>query len=256
MWGRPKGIGTRGVGLVASAAAAVALVAGCTGSDDASPSAGTGTSSAAPTTASEPDASGAPDESTEPAQPESADPRTPSSTPDDSDSGCSGELTYADDWDWSLPRPEPGEFVPYDYASQIQEQSGGGLDLVELRAAAHDGFDRFVAEYTNPHGYTGEPGLYTAYVECAGAEGSGEEIPITGEDILAVSIIGGTPRFSDDAETPEVDPPGVAITDIDYREPTGGAHGLLLGVGHERADFRVFSLTDPMRVVVDVAHPD
>ncbi|QOR70999.1 hypothetical protein IM660_01390 [Ruania alkalisoli] len=255
MWGRPKGIGTRGVGLVASAAAA-ALVAGCTGSDDSSPSAGTGTSSAAPTTASEPDASGAPGESSEPAEPESADPRTPSPTPDDSNSGCSGELTYADDWDWSLPRPEPGDFVPYDYASQIQEHSESAYELTVVRTAEHDGFDRFVAEYTNPHGYTDEPGLYAAYVECAGAEGSGEEIPITGEDILAVSIIGGTPRFSDDAETPEVDPSGVAITDIDYQEQTGGAHGLYLGVGHERADFRVFSLTDPYRVVVDIAHPD
>ncbi|UFU06777.1 AMIN-like domain-containing (lipo)protein [Ruania halotolerans] len=161
--------------------------------------------------------------------------------------------------DYSLPRPEPGEFVPYDYASQIQEQSGGGLELVELRTAGHDGFDRFVAEYTLPHGYNGDPGLYVAYVDCAGTEGTGEEIPITGADILQVSIIGASPRVSDDgvwAETPEVDPPGAAITDIDYQEPTGGSHVLHLGVGHERANFRVFSLIDPMRVVVDVRHPN
>ncbi len=149
--------------------------------------------------------------------------------------------------------------MPYDYASQIQEHSESAYGLTVVRTAEHDGFDRFVAEYTNPHGYTGEPGLYAAYVECAGAEGSGEEIPITGEDILAVSIIGGTPRISDDgvwAETPEIDAPGTAITEIDYQEPTGGTHLLHLGVGHERADFRVFSLTDPYRVVVDIAHPD
>ncbi|UFU03210.1 hypothetical protein LQF12_00940 [Ruania suaedae] len=161
--------------------------------------------------------------------------------------------------DYSLPRPEPGAFVPYDYASQIQEQSGGGLELLDLRAAAHDGFDRFVAEYVLPHGYSGDPGLYVAYVDCAGSQGPVGEIPITGTDILQVSIIGASPRVSDDgvwAETPEIDAPGAAITDIDYQEQTGGSHVLHLGVGHDRADFRVFSLTDPTRVVVDVAHPD
>ncbi|SEE83204.1 AMIN-like domain-containing (lipo)protein [Ruania alba] len=232
--------------------------AGCTGADDSVPSTETSTAASEPAPAvTTPD----PVDPTKGVPPSGAqevvEPSGSDSSIDETE-GCVDELTYADEMDWSLPQPDPDEFVSYDFAGQIQEHGGAGLQLTGLRAATHDGFDRVVAEYTSD-GPTTPPGLYASYVNCAYRDGSGFQFEVTGADILKVSIQGPSIYWLEDGTTfpdPEVDPPGTAITDVDYQQGMGGGSGLYLGVGYERADFRVFSLTDPYRVVIDVAHPD
>ncbi len=242
-------------------AVSVALVtAGCTGAGDPAPSTDSDTPTTAQAVPNEPDESDGP---SEPANPESAEPTTPAPQ-GPTDGSCRPESTYADEFDGTTPNPEPDAFRRYDYSGQIQEQSGPSIVLSDLRVGVHEGYDRFVAEFTlaswidDPPAEPAQPGINVHYVTCASPSDAALDIPIDGEDILGIGLLGAARNFDDNGyvEPPPVEFDGTTITDARYIGEHGGSASLFIGVGHERADFRVFSLTDPYRVVVDIAHPD
>lgn len=134
----------------------------------------------------------------------------------------------------------------------------GGWDLVprDVRVSDRDGFDRVVVEFRG----SGTPGWSARYVKTPRAEGSGDVVDVGGDNVLAVSISGVTFREAY-PEAPEdfFDGPrhftpdhGGVIRDVNIGGVFEGYSQLFLGVDGDKAPFRVFALTHPARLVVDV----
>lgn len=147
-----------------------------------------------------------------------------------------------------------GGFLPADFSGEIQPHTEGrGAMLFEsFESAACDGFERLVVVYrTNPGEEPGPLGLWAEWVDAVAIEGSGEVRPIDGAHILQLSIVGvGWEPGAGSAHSVS-GPSGDRIVEAQYDEQSGGSGGLYLGLA-ERTEFRVFTLDDPYRVVVDV----
>ncbi|MSZ76303.1 MAG: hypothetical protein F2667_04250 [Actinobacteria bacterium] len=135
--------------------------------------------------------------------------------------------------------------------------SGNELGLTGVRTSRHDGYDRVVFDL----GGTGRPGWYVDYTDDPVSDGSGEPVEIDGSAVLQVVLRGiglpddvGLPAYGD--STTRV--PATGTTGVIEIAPGGVFEGDQLAYiglrGAERA-FRVFALTTPARLVVDVRHP-
>ncbi|MFF2833752.1 hypothetical protein ACFVSK_18450 [Cellulosimicrobium cellulans] len=131
------------------------------------------------------------------------------------------------------------------------------LTVTDIRVGHHDGYDRVVFEL----GGTGTPGWRVEYVDQPVDDGKGDVVAVDGDAYLQVMISGsGYPmdtgvdeyagpnpvRAGDDGEVEEVLLRGVFE----------GYTQAFVGVDDEQRPFRVFSLEDPTRVVVDVRDDD
>jgi len=127
--------------------------------------------------------------------------------------------------------------------------SSGGSNIVDVRVGANDGFDRFVVEFE------GEVGAYfVSYVDQVTQDGSGAVVPVEGAAFVQVSV-NGVPN--DPVAPQETIDAGL----IGLIEVVGAGAGfeatVSYGLGTTQASgFRVFTLTEPSRLVVDIAHPD
>lgn len=126
------------------------------------------------------------------------------------------------------------------------------LVLTDVRAAAHEGFDRIVFELQG-----GLPGYRVEYVDEATGCGSGEPVEIAGGALLRVRMAPAAAHDDAGAATfPQQElMPGLASIleaeqTCDFEADVTWVVGLT-----EEADFTAVSLLDPFRVVVDVAHP-
>lgn len=128
----------------------------------------------------------------------------------------------------------------------------GGLTVTDIRLGGHDGFDRVVYEL----GGAGTPGWDIEYVEAPTAQGTGEPIEIAGEAFLRVTIIGTNyPEFTGIEEYVEDAPLAVAGTQTIVEEVFNGTfEGTTVSYVGTTAQnpFRVYTLTDPTRLVVEV----
>lgn len=134
--------------------------------------------------------------------------------------------------------------------------SGNGLGLTDVRTARHLGFDRVVFDLEG----TGTPGWRVEYVARPAAEGSGEAVPLEGAAFLQVVLRGvgmpydtGVAPFGDDTTRLS----GAGTGGIAQIAPGGvfeGEQQALIGLTGGERPFRVFALTGPARVVVDVSH--
>jgi len=124
--------------------------------------------------------------------------------------------------------------------------------LVDVRAAEHETYDRIVFEFA------GAPPTYRVeYVENPTACGSGEDVAVEGAALIAVSF---TPAGAHtDAGEPALGFQSLALglpaivaaaSACDFEGEVTWIVGLT-----EEADFRVTALDDPLRLLVDVAHP-
>jgi hypothetical protein len=128
--------------------------------------------------------------------------------------------------------------------------------LADVRVAGHEGFDRITFEFDGVL-----PGVEVGYVDPpVRAEGSGEEVAVDGEAFLEIRL---EPASGVDLSTGEPRPtypgPDRLRSDTDMVTElvrTGDFEANLTWVAgsRRRADFRVVTLQDPTRVVVEVAH--
>lgn len=181
-----------------------------------------------------------------------------SSSPTDSPTGAAAESPTDDatapaDDATEAPLPFPANTDP-----DTQDPSAdAALTVTDIRVGHHDGYDRVVFEL----GGTGTPGWRVEYVDQPVDDGKGDVVAVDGDAYLQVMISGsGYPmdtgvdeyagpnpvRAGDDGEVEEVLLRGVFE----------GYTQAFVGVDDEQRPFRVFSLEDPARVVVDVRDDD
>jgi hypothetical protein len=139
---------------------------------------------------------------------------------------------------------------------------GGGRTvalLAEVKAGRHPGFDRVVWTFDGDM-----PAYRVAYIERPITEdGSGDEIDIRGDAVLQIIL---TPASGTDLSGPEMrqvyDGPeriggdDASTTTVAEVVQTGDFEATLswaIGVGR-RTPFAVSELSDPTRVVIDIAH--
>ncbi|UFU07826.1 AMIN-like domain-containing (lipo)protein [Ruania halotolerans] len=212
-------------------ATAMLALAGCTGDSDDAPS---GPASEPATT--EPTESEGPAETDEPT--EDATTQDPSADPTADDEPSGGAAPF-----------------PADTSTDIQEQDGeADLLLVDARTGAHEGFDRVVIDFEG----SGTPGWTAEYVDEAFQDGSGHPITLEGDAVLEVRLEGTRyPEKTDDYFSPTVlEHEGEQVEQVDVGGTFEGYTQVVLGLDEPGAPFRVFSLTDPIRVVIDVQHLD
>ncbi|SEE91147.1 AMIN-like domain-containing (lipo)protein [Ruania alba] len=168
---------------------------------------------------------------------------TPHETPSETTEPTGEPTTDPTDGD---PPPFPADPTP---VSQ-ELQGNPDLLLVDARAGEHDGYDRMVLEFSG----SGTPGWQAEYVDSAAEAGSGAPITLDGDGLLRMSLEGT--RYPEDEEdlftTPALDVGGAAIDQAYVGSTFEGQTQVVLGVADPEAPFRVFSLTDPQRVVIDV----
>ena len=127
-----------------------------------------------------------------------------------------------------------------------------GLVVTTVRAARHEGFDRVVFELAG----TGTPGWSVEYVDTPSSQGRGDVVDVPGAAQLQVTLQGTTnPYETDVAELPR-GPVAVSGTDavqgVVYDATFEGTSVAWVGTTGQ-APFRVYSLTGPSRVVLEVA---
>lgn len=126
--------------------------------------------------------------------------------------------------------------------------------LTDVRAAAHDGYDRLVFQFRN-----GLPGYDVRYVERpVVADGSGEEVPVAGGAVLVVRMEPALDADLSQESAPRTytgpqrfTPTTTAVAEL---VRTGGFEAVLTwaaGVDEQRP-FLVSTLDDPARLVIDV----
>ncbi|QAY71576.1 AMIN-like domain-containing (lipo)protein [Xylanimonas protaetiae] len=214
-----------------TAAGALALtlaLAGCAGSGD-EPPASPGPSTPAASEASSPTPTATPgDEATTPA---------PTGTADD---------PSADDPSADVPFADPTT------VSEAEPADGAMLTVTDVRAASHGTFDRVVFDL----GGTGTPGWRVEYVDQALDDGSGLPVDVDGDEVLQVRISGtGIPADTGVTEFSgaTVDLDGESVEEVVYRFVFEGYTTAFVGTD-DRTPFRVFTLDNPTRLVVDVEH--
>ena len=225
--GRPALARSRRPAAAAAAAAGLALaLAACTpgGTDDSSSPSGTTTS----------------------------DSPSPTGSPTDSESPTDGSSAPADDAT-EAPLPFPANTDP-----DTQDPSAdAALTVTDIRVGHHDGYDRVVFEL----GGTGTPGWRVEYVDHPVDDGKGDVVAVDGDAYLQVMISGsGYPMDTGVDEYAGPNPVRAAddgeVEEVLLRGVFEGYTQAFVGVDDERRPFRVFSLEDPTRVVVDVRDDD
>ena len=152
---------------------------------------------------------------------------------------------------------DPGDPGPSDPAFPADTKpddggygEGGPRWVTGVRVARHEGFDRVVFDLDGP----GDPGWYVRYIKEPRQDGSGDPVAVQGDTYLQVVLRGmGYPGFDG---IPEIDlgttPGAGSVTEVVTASVFEGDHLLFVGLDGGKRPFRVFSLSDPTRVVVDV----
>ena len=167
-------------------------------------------------------------------------------TPDASSTDAPTTATPAGD-----PAGGPPAFP--DNTSPQWAENSGEWDLVftDVRVAEHESFDRIVLEFTG----TGIPGWAVNYVDKAVLDGSGETVSLGGDAVLDIYASGTTwPASGYYGGARHVEPPNDGgIGDVYVGGTFEGYTQVLAGIDGAPVPFRVFTLSDPPRLVVDVA---
>ncbi|MCW2854287.1 MAG: hypothetical protein JWM84_3951 [Nocardioides sp.] len=152
------------------------------------------------------------------------------------------------------PTTRPADDIPaFPTSTRIQtRRSPGGTPIVftGLRTAAHDGFDRIVLEFSG----TSTPGWAVTYVDDPALDGSGAPVRLGGDAFLDVYASNSTAPAPGYYSGPRrLDPQGDgAISGVFVGGTFEGTTQVLVGIDGDRVPFRVFALTAPSRLVVDV----
>lgn len=158
------------------------------------------------------------------------------------------------------PTDEPTSDLPAFSTEAVQDPEfpAGGGDLLHgpVRIGVHDGFDRVVFDLIG----SDVPGYRVEYVEQAVDDGSGNPVEVAGDDVLQVTIT--KTRYPNEGETYEGGPGSYdaagaeTVEEVVLRGTFEGMTQAFVGVDDAGAPFRVFTLSNPTRLVVDVQHTD
>ncbi|WP_291378709.1 hypothetical protein [Demequina sp.] len=184
--------------------------------------------------------------STPPATPEVT---TPSPTPTPSPPASEEPLPDADPPADAAPFPADRE------PDTANASSDAFLSPVNLRFGVHDGYDRIVLDLVGE----GTPGWLGEYVEDPTQQAAGEPVYLLGDDYLLILVKGVVYPTEDGAQpfvgarsfAPET---GGVVKDVRYGSVFEGQAEIWVGLSSDEP-FRVFSLEDPTRVVIDIQHP-
>ena len=145
-----------------------------------------------------------------------------------------------------------GPFPADTSADTAEAVDPAGLTVTAVRVGAHEGFDRVVLEV----GGEGTPGWDVRYVDSATAEGSGDPIDLAGPAYLRVTLTGVSYPYEsglDEQGRGAVSGSGTrAVTGAWYDGTFEGQALAYVGTSRQQP-FRVYALSDPTRVVVEVA---
>lgn len=141
------------------------------------------------------------------------------------------------------------------FAENTARQSGEAskrphLVLVDVRAAQREGFDRVVLEFSG----SGTPGWVVNYVDEAVLDGSGEVVALEGDAVLDIYASGTTWPAPDYYDGPRQLTQALdgGVVDVYVGGTFEGVTQVLAGIDGDRVPFRVFALTAPSRLVIDV----
>ncbi|WP_043502732.1 AMIN-like domain-containing (lipo)protein [Georgenia sp. SUBG003] len=224
--------------VVTTALAGMALLAACN----------TGGESQAPEPAGQPAASPT-EETTAPA------PSPSTSATDDGDDSSGGDspAPAADETD--VPG-DAGDFTTDPQNDPSWPSGGGQLLPTGVRVGSHDGYERVVLDFEG----TGTPGWRVEYVDEAVEDGRGDVVDVDGDFTLQVIATGVRyPEGEDEngrVAQGSYDAGGASL--VEEVHVTGifeGQNQAFIGLDEE-APFRVFTLTGPARLVVDVRTTD
>jgi hypothetical protein len=136
----------------------------------------------------------------------------------------------------------------------VKGTSGEVSLLTDLRAAAHDGYDRIVFQFRN-----GLPGYDVRYVEKpVVADGSGDDVPVAGGAVLLVRMEPALDADLTQESAPRTytgpqrfTPTTTAVVEL---VRTGGFEAVLTWAAgvDEKRPFVVSTLESPARLVIDV----
>ena len=140
-------------------------------------------------------------------------------------------------------------------ASTVKEPTGGPFGVKVARVAGQSGYDRVVIELAGRA--TGAPGWRVDYVATPTSDGSGNPIAMKGRYFLHVGVQGvGYPA---DTGVPNpavrrIAPTGTTvIQEFVLDSVYEGVYTTYVGLSAKRP-YRVFALSNPARIVVDIRH--
>jgi hypothetical protein len=162
------------------------------------------------------------------------------------------------------PEPEPAptdeeDDSPFEGTTgpSSEEAAGFGLSPVDLRFAERSGFDRVVLDLVGDD--DAQPGWDAEYTDDPRFDGRGNEVDIEGSPVLSVSASGiqlPTEEGAREYEGPERVTPASSgvVAEVVRGTLFEGRQQVFVGVRSEQP-YRVFRLSDPTRLVIDVRHP-
>ena len=147
-----------------------------------------------------------------------------------------------------------GPFLDPGATATAEASQDARLTVTGVRVGSHADFDRVVFDLAG----TGTAGWIVRHVGTATEDASGEKVPILADGILEVVLTGmGYPVDTGYAEWAG-DPISIEgyaqLWEVHFVGTFEGQTQAFIGTADEDAAFRVFSLADPARIVVDVRH--
>lgn len=150
------------------------------------------------------------------------------------------------------PAPEEADFPADSSPDTATASADAQLVLVDVRSASHDGYDRVVLEFSGP----GTAGWTAQYASAASRQGSGEPISVDGDALLDITVTGSAIPMEGDptVNAGQIAPSGTSSVTAIFNDGTfEGITHVVIGTNGEQP-FRVFTIADPPRVVIDVAN--
>jgi hypothetical protein len=145
---------------------------------------------------------------------------------------------------------------PANAEPDTQQAAPGTLATVtDIRLGRHDGFDRVVFEADGD----GSPGWDVRYVDQASSQGSGAPVAVEGAAILQVTLTGmAIPADTGVDEWSGPDPLSSrdtkVVTELVWDHTFEGTSVAFVGT-KGKVPFRVYSLSGPRRIVLEVRDP-
>lgn len=158
------------------------------------------------------------------------------------------------------PRPGADPDVSGDFDPDLPRASGAGTGeevgtLADVALSSHDGFDRVVLELEGPD----VPTWQVRYVARALGDPSGEPVAVDGDAVLQVLL--DPVAYPESGTAPYEGPRRIsrtgttAVAQVVLSTFFEGELQVFVGVTDEPRPFRVYGMTDPARVVIEVERP-